>query len=318
MRRLGLLLLVVLVACATSRPRVFTSAASSSRPLTFEGGNDATNFLPCAQAALVPDLFHEKTDVAFMNLATRPDNALEAVILGHGNAGFICTGEANNCKVANQDVLGLWNVADWNQLPSAIDRKFASLRLWGCAVGADSDGANLLYQIAKRIHVPVFAPTSLIWCYGGQVYPDKGSQWQMADDSGVPRPKKRPTKTFPPPTLYKIKGDARWDSYASENVIPTTFLFAPDPIPNGYEKLDAAHAVEFARRIDFEHPFETSAIPAAVITAEVTITVRTEAGYIQRTFSILSDIIAQDKDHPDVFYNVDSRLEIGLRDLRRR
>jgi hypothetical protein len=136
---------------------------------------------------------------------TAPINELR--IYGHGKPGLIGTGRGqgpfyvHSTFIASSNVY--WGEAnDWPEAFEAIKGRFAVgavISLYGCSAGEDSDGALLVWQLAKYFGVKVRAAIGLV--DGGQE-PDC---WQTATPE-MPEPP--PPVPGPPPALNPLDGQS--------------------------------------------------------------------------------------------------------------
>jgi len=60
--------------------------------------------------------------------------------------------------------------------------------------------------------------------------------------------------------------------------------------------------------VDFGQPLITESIPAARISGELSLSIETESGVVEKHFWIRAHTILQDQDFPTFYYYVDDRL----------
>src|ERR1043165_6407042 len=212
-----LLLPVVMIFLAMPLPpRELVAPVTATTPLTLETGPD-NGFLPCAEHVLNPLLRNQTTDVAFTNLDSVASTAPESVMIGHGDTGSLCTGDGNQCGATAGTIMGDFNETRpgdrWDMAAGAERDKFASLVMYSCDTGANNEGADFLFALAKRINRRACAPTYLVWCGDGKIFLDERAKWQCAKPSGRPRKIDKPTTGFPVPSVYKIKNGSAIVSY---------------------------------------------------------------------------------------------------------
>jgi hypothetical protein len=260
---------------------------------------------------------NSNSDEAFVNLASRPNAQKVAIVSGHGNEGFICTGNGNHCRALSVFVADS-NEMQWTASAKKIDGMFDELMLLSCDTGAEGEGASLLYDIAVLIHRPVIAPTYLVWCGGGKVWLDKAAEWQRATDVGVPAVKHKPHATYEVPKIYKLRIASGWAKVPAGNQTVHAFSYASGRTGSVFVPIDSDLANDLAKRINFAAPFTPGGVPAAVVTAMVTLEINTKTLHFRRQLLIYSDDVVQDAKYRDVFYPIDSRLRDALRVLRRR
>lgn len=117
----------------------------------------------------------------------------QLTIMGHGAPGYIEIGE---------DSINIWDPSTWKPIFNELKGCFcndARISLAGCSVGADEDGINLLYLIAKNIGVVVDGPTHSI----NQYYSGPGEQ---EADPKKPKPEKIPDSSDSKKKKVKPKG----------------------------------------------------------------------------------------------------------------
>src|SRR6266571_1409800 len=216
---LSLIVLSLLAAGSAGVAAVEPTSAGAGQfgtPLTMSTGSD-NGFLACAAAVLAPNFRNDNTSQAFDNLAGAQSPSTQAVISGHGNSGLICTGNGDHCGAAGT-IVANWNQAQWQASAAKIVGKFGALRLLGCDVGADQEGADLLYQMATVTKMPVDGPTYLVWCGGGNVWTDPKSKWQRATPTNKPAPIPKPTFATGRATTLKFKIDGKMVSVPRKSV----------------------------------------------------------------------------------------------------
>lgn len=109
-------------------------------------------------------------------------------IIGHGCPGNISVGNGQEGTDRNKQINDNEDV--WGPELDKLKARFCKdgkIYLWGCNVGADQAGADKLYKIAKRLGIPVGAPTGTArpaWTEGEDV---------EADPNKKPTPKPAPS-----------------------------------------------------------------------------------------------------------------------------
>jgi len=281
-------------------------AAQGSHPLTLEEGSD-NGFLACAAQVLSLDFRHNNTNEVFANLATKPDSSAVAVIAGHGGAGFECTGLGNHCGGRGGPILASGNDAVLAPLAKNIASSFREVDLLACDVGAERRGAELLYKLAMSVKMPVAAPTTLVWCGSGKIWIDPPEIWQRATPDQMPKVIHKPKVTVLPQTLLQFRaGLSMIHSSISDVRIEAFEVFGVTG--SGSYKFGGRLGPEIVSLIDFAQPLEPGGVPSAIATGEISLQVRNGGRVIEKHFVIYNDEIAQDKDYPQIFYRVDSRL----------
>lgn len=292
------------------------TAAVWEHPMTMETGID-DGFLPCADPILHPTLKHGNTADAFGGLGKALGPQGPAVIVGHGNVGMFCTGDGSRCLAAAK-IVTYRNGRVWTPLAQQIAGKVSMLRLLACDVGAEKEGADLLYQIAQIVKAPVTAPNDLVWCRGGKVELDASARWQTATPSTRPAPIPLPPYTVKPTqTLsFRINGaDRQVPASAVKLLELRNTSFAQD---GGLTTLvvTPSLAAQLIPLIDFGNPFRPNGIPAAMETARLRLEIVYADSPIQREFIVYNDRLVRDAVERDVYYRTDSQFSQRLRSFR--
>src|SRR5438270_4872481 len=269
------LLVLVLLVCLSAGGPVLAAAdkpkAASGppwgKPMTLETGPD-NGFLQCAAPVLGPDFRNGNTAQALGNLHGAPNPSATAVLSGHGNSGLICTGNGDHCG-ATGTIMGYWNERDWRASVETISGQFYILRLLGCDVGADQEGAEFLFELAKVVQRPVVAPTFIVWCGHGQVWLDPKVQCQQATPTMKPKPIPKPTVTIQRADKLKFFISGKQVSIQASKVRATALQISKQQSSSDLLSIDSASAAEIISFIDFSHPFRPGGVPAAIVTAKL-------------------------------------------------
>jgi hypothetical protein len=294
--------------------QTFIARQPSGAPLTVETGSD-NGFLACAVSALNAELQHGTADQAFSGLMARASAQSQAIISGHGSPGSICTGNGNRCVFTAMTRFNESGMQGWGVSADKISGKFASLMLLSCDTGAEVQGAKFLHRIATHVHVPVSAPTYLVWCGNGQVWIDKDSDIQTATDDAEPATKPKPRFVLPIATVYKLRVASGWALVPVSQVEVEQFGYS-HYVGRSLRAVKGEGATDLSLKIDFANPFQPGGVPAAVTTGTVVLNIRARDFSARRTFTIYTDDVAQDDQFPDTFYRIDSTLS-GVMDALR-
>lgn len=149
------------------------------------GDNNANN---CLASRFYQPMRHGTTVEAVNNFENRLNGkAGHLNISGHGAPGLFETGSGQSGWDENKQI-SLWNSDIWMPVFSRLKGKqFPILTIFSCSTGANDAGANLLWEMAKTLGVPVRARTGLTSCNGGITF-QSGSTWQTATPSVRPVP----------------------------------------------------------------------------------------------------------------------------------
>jgi hypothetical protein len=174
--------------------------------LAVENTNYDNGFIACAAQA--PGAIRHTTTTEAVNNLLNCGSAKPAYIIGHGSPGCISTGGGQvtgNVDQHIEDPRFEFSRANIERLRN----HFPGLVLYGCHVGADRLGAHFLWQVAKAISRPVYAPTGLCMCNGGHFFEQPGSQLQQAS----------PGMQAPPPPISAPPEPPKFRSEPTEIVL---------------------------------------------------------------------------------------------------
>lgn len=117
------------------------------------------------------------------------------IIAGHGYAGAFETGSGQNGTYDPKWDVMTWNQSAWEPHFKKLKREnFKILRILSCDTGAEQDGADLLFEMAKIIGKPVAARTGLTTCSSSGITYQDGSVWQVATPTHKPNPIPSPSE----------------------------------------------------------------------------------------------------------------------------
>lgn len=310
------IVLVLLVSCKPERLVTRFSAAKWDHPVSLQKGSD--DVIQCSEAALQPVLRSETNKEAIDNISTAMPSS-NAIIAGHGNVGFICTGPAVNG--APCPAIGWWNDSEWSPVVAdKLQKKhLGKIVLLGCGVGSSDIGRDLLVAFAKSAQCSVRAPTDLVHCEDGVIQLTGSKTWREADKDGNVTTDTTPQFDFGDAQsiafdLDRVRQRVPWRIplvHVEELRVQRSFD-RPD-----FETIPKTEAEPLVRTIDFAHPFKLGGAPLATITGTIDLRIALPLFPIRRTFLIYSDQIAQDPDHPTLFYRIGSRFTNAARERRR-
>lgn len=238
---------------------------------------------------------------------SKKPTAQSACIVGHGDQGLIVTG-AGQSRGDKDHHVSIDNIKVWAPLFAALNGGVSNLFLYGCHVGAGTDGAQLLYELAKTVNANVYGPTGLIYCdEDGNFALEPFSTWQMAT------PHAQPAAIDPPEDATGgLAGGHEVRLHVLENVIITTLdqlaeaLFEPDP-STGWTKVDALIADELARAVRWHKPFSLPGQHAALLTGRIKLKFGYGERAIRKIFRVFNHTLLQDEDHPHIHYRAGRR-----------
>jgi hypothetical protein len=277
-----LMALITLAACkqgktlakfrATADPTIGPWEAPSS----LESGSDANGAIACAAKVLPNVLMHRDVTEAFANVVAAAGNSDTVVLIGHGTAGAICTGDGDVCRTAGSLVRAQneyrWKLAAQN-LRNASTVK--TLRLLSCGVGASTVGQQLLQELADDTGCIVLGPKTMVYCQNGRLEVDRGL-WAKAIPNTAPA--RQMASPPPPPRPLNLMTHGKFTTFLWDG-LPVTFDVLQSPESGKYIHLVDGDAKRLAEMIDFATPPLRSSGPAlSIVTVNLTITLPPPGG----------------------------------------
>ena len=166
----------------------------------------------------------------------------------------------------------------WSDLFKKLAGRIDSLKLWGCYVGANWEGADLLFELATLLNCPVAAPTGAVSCGGGQIIFEDGSVWQGATPASKPAPIANP---HPEGISWLSSSFSEVVLGSSDEPVPLSAIdriLISDPdgggsgVGNGFVLINKQSS-EFIRTIDVQHPYKINGALLAQRTGSIQIDV---------------------------------------------
>jgi hypothetical protein len=211
-----------------------------------------------------------------------------ASLVGHGAEGDIDTGSDHG------ECITIHNERTWVPLLQPLSGKLNELFLYGCSVGAGTDGATLLFDIAKVVNTNVYAPTGIIYCKSdGSFYLEPKAVWQVA------KPNLAPPKPIPAPTHSVSLAMTHAKLTMAGNLVPTSLdhmTATYTPLPHGQPR----DAGGMAREVLWDSPHEEDGEPGAKVTGRLEVNFK-DAG--KRTFLVHGHSLLRDESAPKIFYD---------------
>lgn len=134
---------------------------------------------------------HGTTVVAMDNVLSASGSGIN--IGGHGDSGFLETGGGQGGPFPDDKCIYLYNEYFWGpQLDRLQGAAVTTISIWSCHVGAEQDGADLLFAMAKRAGHAVRAGTGFLYSNSRETWWQAGSVWQVATPNAKPAPINRP------------------------------------------------------------------------------------------------------------------------------
>lgn len=273
---------------------------------------------PCTAASYGNPLQHTNTDQAFSNLASAGGNG-EAVIVGHGNTGFIstCCGQKGQIYIAKGN-----RTAWWAHASKLRDTNYKRLTLHACCTGGGIYGAQLLHMMAGATGMPVRAPTGITFCLNGKAWLEPGAVWQESGGWIAPQP-------IEPPRVAMVSNNALvfLDSAKQRNTIDSSAILSAELdifIPEFETELTTStvkvRSMQPLSSVDFSNPIVISGDIQCHRSALLNVTFQTAGETTTRQFNVYGDRLIQDAEQQDVYYQTTleftERIERMRGDLR--
>ncbi len=284
---------------------------------TLSSGSDGDpSYLACVATVLNGPSRNSSNAGAFSNLKACLGSKGSAMIAGHGNVGYVCTGNGNSCGQSGDDNVAFDNAAKWLTHAAGIKDKASQLRLLGCNVGQGADGANLLNKLAKATNTTVSAPTGLSWCDPTEKRIWIDGFWRVATPTSPAKAVRAVPKALAPQTSATLKLGPR------DVIVPRVQIRLLEARLNrrGREVDVMRQGLKGAllSHIDFKNPTVTDSIPSGVITGRIVIETTQGGTVYRKEFQVLSNLLLKDVEAPDHYYRVDEVLHLQLQRLSRR
>jgi hypothetical protein len=294
--------------------------------VTIDKGKDVDGFLDTAWKFLQKPSRHIDRVKAAANLL----DGLKAApsshtvnVIGHGYQGTIYTGSGDTPTSVSLKFVGVDNSTDWaaQKNLSAIGKSAISLaRLCACDTGAGPDGANLLFLVAKTVSVPVEAPTGLLFCDSVDgFFLEPYATWQRATPQSKPNPIDPPQQYVTSPAMDSLL----FKSSTGYFTIPLADVTAVSITPAGPHRfspvnLAGSHAQTATTFVQFNKPFESHAVPAAVTSGTFLVSFTRNGRDEQRALRIYNNRLLRDLTMSDVYYYANILDLIAATSVRKR
>jgi hypothetical protein len=270
--------------------------------------------LDAARTAYPSGLDHSKVSQAVGNLlASEVAYGRVGQIIGHGMPGLIIVGNGRK-RGAPQTYISLGNKSTWEPWLQTLAPHIQALRLVGCCVGAEQDGADLLRQVACVVRRPVIAPTGKARAVPHEkIMLQDGSVWQVGQCNVEAHVIPLPNEPDQPPAPLLLATPA-----GGRQAVPVDRVRRLDFVRSDWLATDSLHlegdaARELIVKAELREPREERGYPLAVLTGELTITYLDEDGQErQRDFDLLAETMLQDKQAPEVIYDVSPAFRAAL------
>jgi len=285
-----------------------------STATTIDEKTNDNGYLVCMRRHFPGHRLHPTTKGAVDNLLAISGRS--AQIVGHGNVGIIITGTGQSASDPAK-YIALGNQSRWKPEIARLKTRIDSLRLIACYTGAEAAGANLLYEMAKECGASVSASTGLTWCGPNGWWLDPGARWQVATPTHKPQPipKDPQGRSFGGVSMIVLIDGKKRRSFSTKDV--TSAVYQPaagiQPKAGGPVELKGLAARDLVGLVNFAEPFEPGGVPGALVTGEITLSLKPEAE--KRRFIVYADSILQDAANPSVFYRTNEGFAEAVQTL---
>jgi hypothetical protein len=237
---------------------------------------------------------------SYANIAekgTSPKNLSNLVLVGHGTAGLISTGDGLSPRTT-QGYISASNYTSWATAFSTIRGHGQLLTLCGCDCGANQVGAQFLFQLATLLNMPVRGRTGLVFlsCPGAYISYENGSVWQVAQPGVMPNPIPQPiiAVAAAPLTQIWLKATGMVAIESVESILLTTV--------NGKQQtVSSEQAHSLLGWTNLDKPVEIDASPSAIMTAKMTIRGNRSGRGFQGELLVYNDRLLQHADDLKTF-----------------
>lgn len=295
-----------------------TASVSATIAATIDNSTDDNGFLRAVEqvypATSNTDTGSDGTSKeAFNNL--RKLNGDIAIIVGHGAAGIISTGDGEGSGTDEQ-----YMAADNKTIWQPYAEKGItgdSLVLFACNVAKGGAGTSFLQLVANAIGKQVGGWTGTVWADAGTNAVWAEGSFVISDPTGkISQSSEEPVSFMASPKTnsFQIKRGKSYDQI-SLNKVHSVHL---TPVAKGprcllsSKHLSGEEAGNFLREINFENPrIETQAVPAARLRAQIAIqyTDGNSQTPCVRSFNLLGSSVLQDASHRSHYYDVSDKFE---------
>jgi hypothetical protein len=290
---------------------VTSSDVTPPAPLCIDAGDDRENTYLDLMRLKFQGAGRNRTAIeAFAHVVGSP----AGTIVGHGRPGIILTGRGINFDFRRfpdqTQSISIVNTEIWEPHVKTLETPIKHLMLLGCHVGALTDGALLLWQLAKALGATVQAPL-------GWVVPDPAmgnpslapDGWQIADPTMKEPPKEKKVLRLTTPGRDAVQL-LIWDG---ERFLPISFnairgARLSKQMPFRERTWDAEwtepDAQALARHVAFDQPLVFRGPPASIVTGRVFLSYRFLGRDVTRQFLVHNDLLLEDTHAPGVFYEI--------------
>lgn len=245
--------------------------------------------------ALIPVLRSE-TDTEDEN----PENTSTGInICGHGSPGTMEAGNGQSLPYNKYKYYTPWNENIWGvDVDRLKNHPSPKMFLWGCHVGAEDDGADLLFQLAKRSAKVVRSGTAFLYVSSEKLWWGKGNKIQTATPTVRPVAIPQPDKTMIEGKIEFQKGDKVFTMLEIEKIdIYTSNVITSETSEKHFAGTEAQN---FAQKVFISSALDMHDISAlGFITAKFQITFK---GDYKISFDIINDGLALDNETETGYY----------------
>jgi hypothetical protein len=300
-----------------SRKFIYFEGLSLGGGVTIDSSNNDNGYLACARTGWT----NPPADSTYVQAASNLRNygfkhvlnLDKLVLVGHGNAGLISTGDGLSPSTS-QGYIAAGTYGAWAPSFGQLFNHGSLLTLCGCDCGAEAAGATFLYQLATLINRPVRGRTGLVFlsCPGAYISYENGSVWQVAQPGIMPTPIPKPfVRSSGNEQDIEIDGIA---AFSSEAIFQVELQF-----PNGSKNtVESANAQSLAREGNLSRPARIQGAIGAVLTGRVILSADVRGKRFDRSFDMYNDRVLQDTAARTNYYFCSQAFTEEVRNVRTR
>jgi hypothetical protein len=276
--------------------------------ISVDAGGDPTQHLQNMRDRFPDAKEHTSDTAALANVA----GAAEGTLVGHGWIGRINTG-AGNVLSSNPDTfIGLANRTHWRAAIATMGQtRLQRLLLFSCDTGANQDGANVVFELAKALGAQVQAPNGNVWIdpASGELFMVERAEFQCADPSmSSPPPVKDhvsvPVDAVAPGHYALVFEDGAFVEVPSRAIrgIRVQVHRTADALQPLSAQMEGADAARFAASVALNAPLVFGGQPASIVTGTLSLQVRVGGRDVVHEYRIYNNRLIEDVVAPGVFY----------------
>jgi hypothetical protein len=218
----------------------------------------------------------------------------------HGNDGQFETGSGQTGPFNTNQFVYLYNEDVWGpQLDRIKPSSTTIITIYSCHTGTGQDGADLLFEMAKRSGRAVRACTGFLFCGDPNgIYMENGAVWQVATPTNKPAPIAAPSPHFSVDANVKFESTDR--EYDASDVVDIEFWLQSFGEKIGLNKRLSGQTAQYvAANLFYPPAMVISGRVSAMITGHIRVSL---AGSGVIDFAVFNDRLAVDVKSRTSYY----------------